>query len=377
DNIDIKDCQVAYEDLEEIDKWLLSKYHKLLKYVTASYDEYDLNKVVRAISEFVCEDLSNWYIRRNRKRFWGSEFDNSKKAVYQTTYQVLVGLVQMIAPVVPFTSEEIYRNLTGEKSVHLSDYPKYEAKYINEKIEHKMDLVRNLISIGRYVREENKIKVRQPLSEAIIDAKHETELKDLYPLIEEELNVKTITIAKDLAVYMNFYVKPNYKTAGPIFGKNIKTFADYLAKYTNDDIEKVKNNEAVTFKVDNEEYAITNDLIEIKIESKAGFNAGMENNNFIILNTKLTPELILEGNAREIVSKVQQLRKTRQLEITDRIIITYQGDEAIEQTLSTYQDYIMSETLATQINKTNSVNDQFETFDINDHEMILDIRCHN
>ena len=240
-----------------------------------------------------------------------------------------------------------------------------------------MDLVRNLISIGRYVREENKIKVRQPLSEAIIDAKHEAELKDLYPLIEEELNVKTITIAKDLAVYMNFYVKPNYKTAGPIFGKNIKAFADYLAKYTNDDIEKVKNNETVTFKVGNEEYAITNDLIEIKIESKAGFNAGMENNNFIILNTKLTSELILEGNAREIVSKVQQLRKTRQLEITDRIIITYQGDEVIEETLNTYQEYVMSETLAVELNKTDRVNDQFETFDINDHEMILDIKCAN
>lgn len=377
DQIDLNECQVAYEDLEEIDKWLLSKYHKLLKYVTNSYDEYDLNKVVRAISEFVCEDLSNWYIRRNRKRFWGSEFDNSKKAVYQTTYQVLVGLVQMIAPVVPFTSEEIYRNLTGEKSVHLSDYPKYEAKYINEKIEHKMDLVRNLISIGRYVREENKIKVRQPLSEAIIDAKHEAELKDLYPLIEEELNVKTIKVAKELAVYMNFYVKPNYKTAGPIFGKNIKAFADYLAKYTNDDIEKVKNNEAVTFKVGSEEYLVTNDLIEIKIESKAGFNAGMENNNFIILNTKLTPELILEGNAREIVSKVQQLRKNRQLEITDRIIITYQGDEVIEETLKAYQEYVMSETLAVELDKTDKVNDQFETFDINDHEMILDIRCHN
>ena len=373
DDIDISKCEVKYDDLEEIDKWLLSKYHKLLKYVTESYNEYDLNKVVRALADFVSEDLSNWYIRRNRKRFWGSELDTSKKAVYQTTYNVLVGLSQIIAPITPFVAEEIYRKLTGKESVHLSDFPKYQKEMIKEKIEHKMDLVRSLISIGRFVREETKIKVRQPLSEAVIDAANESEIGDLFPLIEEELNVKKISVAKDLSVYMNYSVKPNYKVAGPIFGKNIKDFADYLAKFNNQQILDLQNGKKEEYLFEDKTYEITLDLLDIRIDSKEGFNAGMENNNFIILNTQLTPELILEGNAREIISKVQQLRKSKQFEITDRITLAYSGDEEIENTFAKYQDYIMAETLCQKVIALVENSKDFEIFDINDHEMKIDI----
>ena len=175
DGVDISKCDVKYEDREEIDKWLISKYNRLVKEVTLGYDAYDLNQVVKLITNFVSEDLSNWYIRRNRDRFWASEMDNSKKSVYITTYEVLCGVCKLAAPVIPFTTEEIYTKLTGEKSVHLTDYPVYDEKLINDKIEEKMDLVRSLISIGRYVREEAKIKVRQPLSEAIIDGKNKEE----------------------------------------------------------------------------------------------------------------------------------------------------------------------------------------------------------
>ena len=145
DNIDIKDCNIPVENREEIDRWLISKYNKLLKYVTESYDEYDLNKVVRALTDFVSDELSNWYIRRNRDRFWGSILNDSKKSVYITTYEVLVGLSRMMAPVVPFLSEEIYTNLTGEYSVHTSDFPKYDESLIDEALEEKMDKVRDLM----------------------------------------------------------------------------------------------------------------------------------------------------------------------------------------------------------------------------------------
>ncbi len=373
DDINIADCQVKYEDLEEIDKWILSKYHKLLKYVTESYNEYDLNKVVRAVSEFASEDLSNWYIRRNRKRFWGSKLDSSKKAVYQTTYNVLVGLVQMIAPVTPFVAEEIYRKLTNKESVHLSDYPLFDSKMINEKIEHKMDLVRSLISIGRYVREENKIKVRQPLAEAVIDAINEKEIGDLFPLIEEELNVKKIVVAKDLSVYMNYSVKPNFKVAGPILGGSIKAFSDYLAAFTSQDVIDLQNGQKKVFDCNNQEYQVTLDLVDVRIDSKEGFNAGMENNNFVILNTKLTEELILEGNAREIISKIQQLRKSNKFDIADRIKITYQGDEEIAKTLAVHQEYIKSETLALEITAADNFSNS-ETLDINDHKMTVYIQ---
>ena len=153
DNLDPRDFKVEYKDLEEIDKWLLSKYNKLVDYVTESMDEYDLNKACKAMNIFLNEDLSNWYIRRNRRRFWESELTTSKKAVYQTTYEVLVGFCELLAPVCPFITDEIYQNLTGLKSVHLADYPKCNKKMIQNKIEERMDLVRDLISLGRNARE--------------------------------------------------------------------------------------------------------------------------------------------------------------------------------------------------------------------------------
>ena len=370
DNIDIAECNVVYEDREEIDKWLLSKYNKLLKYVTESYEEYDLNKVVKAVTEFVSSDLSNWYIRRNRKRFWGSELDNSKKSVYITTYEVLVGLVKMIAPVVPFLTEEIYCNLTGEESVHLTDFPKYDDRLINEKLEEKMDLVRDLISIGRFVREENKIKVRQPLKEILIDGKQESIIDDLVTLIEEELNVKKVTFVRNLNEYMNIEVKPNFKAAGPVFGPKIKAYQEYLKTISDKDVIKLQNGEDLVIIIDDNEYTINQDLIDIRISSKEGFNVGMENNNFIILNTELTHELILEGNAREIVSKVQQLRKNKEFDVADRIKLYYSSDDEIKETFEQFGEYIKDETLSLELT---TKEDLTETFDINGHEVKIDV----
>ncbi|MDE6292938.1 MAG: isoleucine--tRNA ligase, partial [Bacilli bacterium] len=222
DGIDIDECNVPYEKREDIDKWLLSKYHKLLKNVTESYEKYDLNEVVKAITSFVSDDLSNWYIRRNRNRFWSSELDDSKKSVYMTTYEVLVGLCKMCAPIIPYTTEEIYKNLTLEESVHLADFPKYDESLFNDEIEVKMDLVRDLISTGRYVREETKIKVRQPIAECLIDGKYEAILGDLVSLINEELNVKKVTYVDDLSKYMDFTIKPNFKVCGAKIGSKMK-----------------------------------------------------------------------------------------------------------------------------------------------------------
>ncbi len=301
DGIDIDDCNVPYEKREEIDKWLLSKYNKLLMRVTDSYEKYDLNEVVRYITSFVSEDLSNWYIRRNRNRFWASDLDDSKKSVYMTTYEVLVGIAKMCAPIIPYMTEEIYKNLTGEESVHLADFPKYDESLINENIEVKMDLVRDLISTGRYVREETKIKVRQPLSECLIDGKYESILGDLVNLINEELNVKKVTFVDDLSKYMNFTIKPNFKVCGSMFGSKMKDYQAALLDLHDEDIELILKEETVTIDFDGGRLDITPDMVDVRIESKEGFNVGMENNKFIILNTELTRELILEGLARELV----------------------------------------------------------------------------
>lgn len=364
DEIDTSLCEVPYEKREEIDRWLLSKYNKLLKYVTESYDEYDLNKVVRAVTEFTSEDLSNWYIRRNRKRFWASTLDDSKKAVYKTTYEVLVGLCRMIAPIVPFVSEEIYRNLTGEESVHLSDFPKYDEALIDCRIEERMDLVRSLISIGRYVREEAKIKVREPLKEALLDGKNEELIKDLVPLIEEELNVKEVVFTNNLNEYMNFTIKPNFKNVGKIFGPNMKEFQSKLENLSEEELTKLTNRETISMVVGNENYEVDETYVEIRISSKDGFNVGMENNNFIILNTERTEELILEGIAREFVSKVQNLRKTLDFNVVDRISIFVSGDEEFNEALQKFKEYIQNETLAISITEKEGLE---EKYDLNGH----------
>ena len=340
DNIDIDECNIKVEDREEIDKWLLSRYNSLLKEVTLGYEEYDLNKVVRIITNFVSEDLSNWYIRRNRNRFWGSTLNDSKKAVYITTYEVLVGLSKMIAPIIPYLSDEIYTKLTNEYSVHTADFPKYDESLIDEALEEKMSLVKDLISMGRCVREDAKIKVRTPLSEAIIDKSVYAKIEDLIPLIEEELNVKNIVQEEDLTKYMNLSVKPNYKVVGKLFGSKLKAYEEFL---TTVDINEL-NKEEIKF----EDTLITKDMFEIKISSKDGFNVGVLNNVFIILNTTLTEDLILEGHAREFVSKIQNMRKLNDYEVSDRINIYYSGDE-FTKVIDKFSDYIKNETLALDI----------------------------
>ena len=370
DGIDTDKCFVDYEKREEIDKWLLSKYNKLVKSVTESYDKYDLNEAVKSITSFVSEDLSNWYIRRNRNRFWSSELDNSKKSVYITTYEVLCGLCKLCAPIIPYTTEEIYKDLTLEESVHLCDFPVYNEDHVNEEIEVKMDLVRDLISTGRFVREENKVKVRQPLGECLIDGKYESILGNLVNLIIEELNVKKVTFVDDLSKYMNFTIKPNFKVCGAMFGAKMRDYQEVLKDLTDEDIDLILKNETVTVDFDDGRLDITPDMVDVRIESKEGFNVGMQNNKFIILNTELTEELILEGLARELVSKVQNLRKTSGLEIENRIKLYYFGDDRVNKAIETFADFIKKETLSVEVIKVENLE---ESVDLNGHKTLIKI----
>ena len=371
DNIDPREFTIKYKDLEEIDKWLLSKYNKLLKYVTESYEEYDLNKVVRALVTFVSDDLSNWYIRRNRNRFWSSELDNSKKAVYKTTYDVLVGLSKMIAPIVPFVSENLYTKLTDEESVHLASFPQYDESLIDLKIEEKMDTVRDLISLGRKIREDVKIKVRQPIQEVILDQKLKSVIGNLTTLIEEELNVKQINFTKDLDEYINFEIKPNFKVCGKIFGSNVKALSNYLKDLDKKTISNLEKGETITITLNKEEYTLTKDMLDIRVNSKEGYNTGVLNNLFIILNTTLNEDLINEGIARELISKVQQLRKIKDFNITDRIYIYYYTDINLLKKLDKYLDFIKKETLCDMIIQEKIVD---EISNLNGIDVYLDVK---
>ena len=364
DNLDPKDFMVAYEDIDEIDKWLLSKYNRLVEYVNNAMNEYDLNKVTREINNFLNEDLSNWYIRRNRRRFWGSELNNSKKAVYQTTYQVLEGLCRLMAPISPFITEEIYRDLTGCESVHLADYPEADKTKYQDKIEEKMDLVRDLISLGRNAREEAKIKVRQPISEVIIDSKNKRVIGDLVDLIKEELNVKEVVFEDNLATYIKFIVKPNFKEVGKILGPKIKEFQEVLSKLSIDEVNKLRNDEKIVVLLSGEEFTIESGMVDIRVESKEGFDATYKDNNFIVLNTVLTDELINEGLARETISKIQQIRKNNGFDIADRVKVYYEGDNKYTEAIKEFIPVIMDETLAVEFNQGNNL---IDSYDINEY----------
>ena len=366
DNIDIDKCNIEVKDRLLIDKWLLSKYNKLIKNVTYEYERYDLNNVVRLITSFVSEDLSNWYIRRNRDRFWASNLDDSKKAVYMTTYEVLLGLSKMCAPIIPYITEEIYRNLTGLESVHLSDFPKYDESLIDDSIEEKMDLVRNLISLGRNVREEAKIKVRQPISEVILDGKKKDIIGNLTTLIKEELNVKVVRFENDLSEYINFIIKPNFKEVGKTLGPKMKLFQEEISKISNEDKLTLINNGNITIKLDGDNLEVTPSMIEVRTISKEGFNTAHDGDNFIVLNTVLTKELINEGLARETISKIQQIRKNNNFDIANRVKIYYESNDEYTNNIKSFINFIKEETLAVEFNRTTNLTDEY---DINDYKV--------
>ena len=371
DEVDPRSFEVDYKDLEEIDKWLLSKYNNLIKNVTTYMDKYDLNKVVHLIQDFVCDDLSNWYIRRNRRRFWGSTLDNSKKAVYKVTYDVLCGLCKMISPIAPFISEEIYTKLTLEDSVNLSDYPVCNEEYINNELEDKMDTVIDLITIARNLREEAKIKVRQPIQEVIIEGKYKDKIESFTSLIEEEINVKNVVFASNMDEYITVKYKPNFKEVGKLFGSNLGKFTEFLNNISKEDSEKLENG---TLKIElDKETEILPSYVLRNIEAKEGYKAIMLNYKTVVLNTNLTNDLINEGLAREIVSKIQNLRKTLDFDISDRINTVYNSDPKVEEAIKQFEQYIKDETLSLTITK----GEAKELVKINDYDMYISITKNN
>ncbi|SCY89349.1 isoleucine--tRNA ligase [Alkaliphilus peptidifermentans] len=367
DNINATDFFVEYNKRPELDRWILSKFNSLVGAVTEDMKVYDLTKAVRKIQEFVNEDLSNWYIRRARRRFWATELTDDKKAVYNTTYEILTGVAKLVAPFAPFLSDEMYQKLTNEVSVHLADYPEINKELIDKNVEERMDLVRSLVGLGRAARAQAKIKVRQPLQKILVDGKYSGLISDLVPLIEEELNVKEVIFENELKNYMDFNLKPNFRTAGAILGSKIKLLGKVLGQLdAATTAEKLESGESIFVDLEGEKVELVKDYIQIAIAAKEGFTVETENNLFVILDTSLTQELIDEGFAREFISKVQQLRKNSNFEVTDNIKVYFDGDEEITNAVEAHKEYIKIETLAVSIDKV--VDDSLEKQNLNDHD---------
>ncbi|NLW52992.1 MAG: isoleucine--tRNA ligase [Tissierellia bacterium] len=363
DNIDPTSFFVEYKDRPQIDRWLLSKYNSLIELYDREMEIFEYTKVARAISEFLIEDFSNWYIRRNRRRFWSTEIDDDKRAVYNTSYEVLLGVTKLLAPMIPFVTEEIFNKLTGEESVHLSKLPTLNKELIDNDLEERMELVRNVVTLGRASREDAKIKVRQPLSEILLDKSLEEKVGDLVGLIKEELNIKNVEFTDDLSKYMDYQLKPDFKVAGRILGKHIKAFQQELSTLNTKEFVDNLEKAPVTLELNGEMVEIKKEYVEVKISAKEGFDINMQDNVFVILDTALTEELIQEGYMREFISKVQQLRKSSGFEVTDEIKIDYEADDSLDQALQMFRDEIMSETLALEFNRVNLGLEQIELND--------------
>ncbi|MDD5921787.1 MAG: isoleucine--tRNA ligase, partial [Eubacteriales bacterium] len=366
-------------EVPELDRWILSRYNRLVRDVTDYMDHYDHMKTVRAIQDFVQDDLSNWYIRRARRRFYGDMTDD-KKSVYKTSYEVLLGLVRMMAPIAPFITDEMYKKLTGDSSltVHTAYFPECDPSKIDENEEERMELVKTIVSLGRGIRESENIKVRQPLQEVLVDGKYRDRIQDLTPLIQEELNVKDVIFAEDISKFMNLSLLPNFRAAGPVLGKKIGAFKKTLSELDADSFEKeMSKNGKVVLSLNGEDTEITKDLVDIRIHAKEGFAVSMENGVFAILDTEITPALAEEGIVREVISKVQQLRKKYDFEMLDHIKIHISADDAVKSAVEKFDDTIRKETLADWISFADDMNpidlEELENVDINGHKTGLDV----
>ena len=353
------DTQYPISDirLTEIDKWVLSKLNSLIKEVTTAYEAYEPTKAGRAISDFVQDDLSNWYVRLNRKRFWGGEMDADKQAAYYTLYTCLKTVAQLMAPNAPFYGDRLYRDLTGE-TVHLSQWPVADEALINLELERSMSLAQQATSMILSLRKRAEKNVRQPLQKAVIPAPDQETLEALLrveDLIKSEVNVKELVIvrAEDSEIKLVKKIKPNFKVLGKKVGGMMKQLAAAIAQMSQDDIAAFEA--AGTFTLC--DYALVAEDVDIITEDMPGWLVANNGTITIALDIELTPALIEEGIARELINRIQNLRKSSGLEITDRIAVQLENREEIAAAVTNCNEYIASQVLATSLVLTDNLTD--------------------
>jgi len=373
DDVDPGEFELPVAEREEVDRWVISRLNTLVREVTDLLSNYDLTKSVRAIQDFVVEEVSNWYVRRTRDRYWTSELDTSKKAAYLTLYEVLLTVAKLMAPIAPFTAEGIFRNLThGEReSVHLELYPVADESLIEPDLEKRMATVMDVVTLGRACRNKVQIKVRQPLPKILVDGNIRKIVESMRELILEEINVKDIEYIEELGDYVNYEVKPNFRVMGPKFGKDLKSIGNALRSMKPSEVvAKVKHDGKIEVEVQGKLFELKEEDLDIRIQELEGFTFEMSNDNFVILDTELTPDLLQEGLAREMVSKIQTMRKEADFEITDRIRVAFSGPDALVNAIESFKDYIKEETLSNTIDFDESL-DRGTEWNLNGHKTLI------
>ncbi len=354
-NIDKWEPKKAGNSKNKLDQWILQELNKLIVQETELMESYDLQKASNLIYKFV-DNLTNWYIRRSRRRFWKSEDDGDKKQAYETLYHVLTTLCQLIAPFMPFVSEEIYRNLTGEESVHLADYPTPVGGDAHPHLSEEMFMAKTIVSLGLAARAKTKIKVRQPLSKiqvALGDQYDSKLLNDQLDIIKEELNVKEVEVIDNPSKLATVIAKPNAKLLGPKYGKDVQTI---IQEAKSGKFERLDNGNLKVL-----DFELLPEEMEIAYLGKEGFDVETEEGILVALDTKLTPKLEMEGKARDLVRQIQELRKAADYKVDDRIQVALIN--ADKKLIQEFGDYIKAETLATSLENDIEKPDQFAEYE--------------
>ena len=359
EQVDVLDGVPLVAERATIDRWILSRLQTLINKVRDDMENYHLTNAPRAIEAFV-DDLSNWYVRRSRDRFWGAEAGVDKQAAYATLYEVLVTLAKLAAPFIPFLADELYRNLVGSlnpdapPSVHLAEYPAADDTLIDSTLENDMAFTREIISMGHAARNRSGIKTRQPLAEITLGGLSDTEketINRLAAFVHDELNVKEIVFTEELDAFAQVTLKPNFKVLGPKYGKGVQAIAKALA--TADAMQlkaELEANGHLQIEVSGEKYTLEESEIDLQTQNREGFFVEVDAKKFVALSTELTHELVLEGMARELVNKIQNMRKEADFNVSDRIKLSVKTSSAlVAEAFEVHRDYILRETLTTEV----------------------------
>lgn len=365
---------VPVDERPEIDRWILSLLNTLIKDVTEQYENYEPTRAGRAISDFVQENLSNWYVRLNRKRFWGGTMDADKLAAYQTLYECLITVSRLMAPIAPFYADQLYRDLTGDKSVHLAAFPVCDDDRIDTYLEGCMQLAQQATSMILALRKKANKKVRQPLQKAVVPVPNESvmqQLQHVADLVKTEVNIKELQIVtnENSTVKLVKRIKPNFKTLGKKYGKQMKEIAAAIAALTQDRIADIETRGQIVLPLASGEVEVELADVEIATEDMPGWLVANEGNLTVALDIEVTDELRQEGIARELVNRIQNLRKSNGYEITDKIAVTIESNNEVNTAVANFKDYIAAQVLAQSLIVADKVENpialDFEDFVVN------------
>jgi isoleucyl-tRNA synthetase len=358
DSFTYAEDEIANEKRPEIDRWILSELNTLIKNVEKFYEEYEPTKAARAIQEFVGENLSNWFVRLSRRRFWKGDYEQDKISAYQTLYTCLLNVAKLASPIAPFFMDNLYKDLisvTGKEnfeSIHLGKFPSYDETLVDAKLEHKMQQAQKISSMVLSLRKKEMIKVRQPLQKIMIPVLDEADKEEILAvenLIKSEVNVKEIELIDDASGMLVKTIKPNFKVLGPKFGKDMRFVGQAIQNLTQEDIAIIEKQGEITLNINEKVVNLTVNEVEITSQDIEGWLVANQGGLTVALDVTITDDLRKEGNARELINRVQNLRKESGFDVTDKIKLIIQKNVILERSIEANEDYVKTETLTSEL----------------------------